>query len=748
MNNLYIAEKPSLAKAIVDGLVANSGNAAIKKNGYYEIGDDIVSYCVGHLLVAKEPDEVNPDYKRWDMSILPMKLTPIQLKPVKRTEAQLNVVKSLLPKAKNIINAGDPDDEGQLLVDEVLEFYGYNPDANNVLRVLINDVNLKPVQAKLNDLRNNRDYAYMRHTAQARAGADFVYGMNLTRGYTISARQGGYEGVLSVGRVQTVVLGMIVKRYRANKSFKPAYFYKVFARIDIGGTLVNLELTPPDEAPVDDKGRIIDEQYANDLIQLIKGKSARVVSVDESIKKKEPERPLSLLKLSVRMGNIADMESEDVLNIVQSLYETHKASSYPRTDNRYMSEAQWQDAENTFKTICQLSPEMEKIVNLANPQIKSKAVNDKKLSAHTAIIPVITGNKVLNKKELAVYNEIARYYLAQFMPTKDIASISAEFDIDGFSFISKCSHVINAGWSIVLSGDLDEDDNDGVENISSDIFNALKSLSTNDVVIVKDAGAEKGVTTAPELYTSASLMNDLPHVRKYVEDPELREVFKKRDKERGEEGAGIGTPATRPSILPKLKNRGFYEVSKKKLIPTKTGEDFFDALPSIIVNPDITALWSIEQDKIVLGEITVDDFISGIEKFVSEQIEIIKNGSMKIAVYECPTCSKAMRKIKGSKGEFWACTGYRDTPKCETTLADFKGEPDYSGKAKAAAEAKKVKDVKSTTCPKCKRMLKRLKDKKEEGKYYWACEGVFDAGKPCKTFYPDVKGKPELKKKS
>lgn len=133
---------------------------------------------------------------------------------------------------------------------------------------------------------------------------------------------------------------------------------------------------------------------------------------------------------------------------------------------------------------------------------------------------------------------------------------------------------------------------------------------------------------------------------------------------------------------------------------------------------------------------------------MSEQIEAIKNSSMKIAVYECPTCSKAMRKIKGSKGEFWACTGYRDNPKCDTTLADFKGEPDYNGKAKAAAEAKKVKEVKSTTCPKCKRMLKRLKDKKEEGKYFWACEGVFDTGKPCKTFYPDVKGKPELKKKS
>lgn len=749
MRKLYIAEKPSLARAIVEGLAANNGVTAVKRNGYFEVGADTVTYCVGHLLENLMPDEINPAYKRWDMATLPMKLTPIQLKPKTDTASQLKVIESLLPKAEIIVNAGDPDDEGQLLVDEVLEFYGVDPDSDNILRVSINDVNLKPVQAALNELKPNKDFAYMRHTAQARSYADFVYGLNLTRGYTIKAQQNGFQGQLSVGRVQTVVFGMIVKRYREHYAFKPAYFYKIFAQVKVQGKIINLELTPPEDAPVDDKGRIIDEAYAREIALKLKGKFATVESLDETVKKESPAQPLSLLKLQVRMGQIAGMEAEDVLKYTQALYETHKASSYPRTDNRYITEAQWAAAAETFETISKIAPALSPFVNMADPNARSKAVNDKKTSAHTALIPVVTGMKSLSENERAVYTEIARFYLAQFLPTKDVAYVKASFVIDGLKFIAKDSKVINAGWSSLISGSVDDEQDDESKELNtsdSDVFIALSSLKGGDALEVTLTSTDKGATTPPELYTSASLMNDLPLVRKYVEDLELREVFKRRDKERGADNAGIGTPATRSTILPLLRKRGLYDVVKKKLVPTKAGEDFFDALPAIIVNPDITALWSIEQEKIVAGEITVADFVASVEQFVEEQIASLRDSVMKIAVHDCPTCKKPMRKLSGTNGDFWACTGFRDDPQCKTTLPDFKGEPDYEGKGRLAAEAKKAKADKATTCPKCKKKLKRLKSKKAEGEFYWACEGVFD--KTCVSYFPDVKGKPELKPKT
>lgn len=745
MRQLHIAEKPSLARAIVDGLVANTGHEAVKRNGYYEVGDDVVTYCVGHLLENVKPDEINPAYKHWNMADLPMKLTPIKLKPKKDTESQLKVVASLLPKAQVIVNAGDPDDEGQLLVDEVLEYYGVDPDSDKVLRVLINDVNIKPVQEALNNLKPNKDFAHMRHTAQARSYADYVYGMNLSRGYTLKAQQSGFEGQLSVGRVQTVVHGLIVKRYRAHNAFTPSFFYRLFAQVKIQGKAVGIELVPPENAPVDDKGRIISESYAKDIAERLKGKVARVESVIEDVKKQAPEQPLSLLKLTVRMGKIADMEGDEVLKATQALYETHKASSYPRTDNRFMSEAQWEAAAETFKTILKIAPELSEFVEMADPKARSKAVNDKKTSAHTAIIPVVTGDKQLSKSEQAVYTEIARFYLAQFLPTKDTSLVKADFDIDGLKFVAKGKNLINAGWSLLLSGKVDDEPEDD-EDSNSDIFSSLSGLKNGDELPVTDITHEKGATTPPELYTSSSLMNDLPQVRKYVENAELREIFKKRDKERGGDNAGIGTPATRAGILPTLKKRGLYDVVKKKLVPTKAGEDFFDALPSIIVNPDITALWAIEQEKIVAGEITVDQFVSGVEKFVDEQIALVRVSEMKIAVHECPVCKKPMRKVSGKFGDFWACTGFRDDPQCKTSLPDYKGEPDYEGKGKAATEAKKVREEKATTCPKCKKRLKRLKSKKTEGEFYWACEGVFD--KSCTSFFPDTNGKPELKPKT
>ncbi|NWA64071.1 topoisomerase DNA-binding C4 zinc finger domain-containing protein [Pantoea sp. B9002] len=733
---LFIAEKPSLARAIVDGI----GGNAEKKNGYYKIGDKFITWSRGHILRNKMPDEINPEFKKWKFENLPYKFTPLELVPVEETRPQLEIIGRLLQQAKVIINAGDPDEEGQLLIDEILDYYGVNPDADNVYRVLIADVNEKAVQKSLSKLKPNKEFAGLRHTALARSGADLIYGINMTQAYTLKAQESGYTGLLSVGRVQTAIHGLIVSRARARRDFVASDFYRIIADVKAKGKTFSAELSVPDSAPTDDKGRIVNKDYADALISRLKGTQFSIVEKEQSPQVSKSPLLMSLLSLQIHMGKLSGMSSKDVDKCAQTLYETHKAASYPRTDNSYISTEQWEAAGETLETIAKIAPDLLPLIKNADTNKKSRAVNDKKISAHTAIIPVPTNPKELSKAEMAVYIELSKIYIAQFYPDKIKEKISLMISNGDFYFESKSSKVTERGWSEIFSDDDDSED----ENSYFDILNIFEA---DDVLTSIEFRIEKGKTTAPELYTEPTLLADLPQVKKYVEDERLREAFAKRDKERGEDNAGIGTPATRSGIFDTLKQRGYFTIERKKIIPTKAGEDFYDALPRIAVVPDMTALWSIEQGLIREGQITVDAFLAKVETFVSQQIDNLKNITIELASYSCPECGKKLRLLKGKNGDFWSCSGFRDEPQCTVTFPDHKGSPDTEGVVKAKADAKKARELKATTCPKCSRQLKRIKDKKEEGKYYWACSGLFDTTNPCKSFFPEEKGKPLLKGK-
>lgn len=735
---LFIAEKPSLARAIVAGM----GGNAEKRNGYYVLGDKVITWSVGHILRNKMPEEINPAFKKWDFKNLPIKFTPLEVVPVEKTKSQLDIIGALLRKAKVIINAGDPDEEGQLLIDEILEYYDIDPDGDNVYRVLISDVNEKAVQKSLSKLKPNKEFSGLRYTALARSGADLIYGINMTQAYTLKAKESGYDGVLSVGRVQTAIHGLIVSRARARRDFVSSDFYRVIADVKTHeGKTFSAELSVPGDAPQDDKGRILDKNYADRLIASLQQEKSCVVKTKEQAQQiSPPPHLLSLLSLQVHMGKLTGMSSKDVLKHAQSLYE-NKVSSYPRTDNSYISLEQWEAAEDTLATVSAIAPDLLPLISNADPSRKSPAVNDKKITAHTAIIPVPTSPKALNNGELAVYSELSKFYIAQFYPDKVKEKISMTLSVGDYELISKSSKITEHGWANIFS-------DDGANENESTEFEVLNLVQEGDTFGSVSFRIEKGKTTAPELYTEPTLMADLPQVRKYVEDERLREVFAKRDKERGEDNTGIGTPATRSTIFDTLKQRGYFTVERKKLVPTKAGEDFYDALPRIAVVPDMTALWAIEQDLIKEGRITVDMFLAKVEKFVSQQIDNLRDTTISMANYPCPKCGKKLRMVKGKNGDFWACSGFRDDPQCKVTFQDYKGEPDIEGVLQKKADAKKAREIKATTCPKCSRQLKRIKDKKEEGKYIWACSGVFDDVNPCKTFYPEEKGKPLLKGKT
>lgn len=257
INRLFIAEKPALGTVIAEAL----GNP-VRKDGYFQCGTDAVTWCVGHVLELAPPEVHNPSYAKWNMADLPMNIRPHKYQPKPNTEKQFNVIKNLISQSQILVNAGDPDDEGQLLVDEVIEFCNARQP---VKRVLINDLNVSAAKKALGNLKDNSEFRGLSQKALARSVGDQLYGFNMTRAYTLAAQaKGGGKQVLSVGRVQTPILGLIVARYLANKDHKASYFYNINGQFDFAGAKIKARYTPSESAPVDDKNRITDEAIGND----------------------------------------------------------------------------------------------------------------------------------------------------------------------------------------------------------------------------------------------------------------------------------------------------------------------------------------------------------------------------------------------------------------------------------------------------------------------------------------------------
>lgn len=655
---LFIAEKPDLAKVIAEGL----GNPRSKR-GYIECGSDIVTWCVGHLLQLAGPEQHNPEYAKWNAADLPLKLRPQKYIPIPKTEDQLKVVGDLIGKASEIVHAGDPDGEGQLLVDEVLLYYG---NRSPVKRLLINDMNPNAARKALGKLRDNSEFYGLSQKALARSIGDQIYGFNMTRAYTLAAQAKGFRGVLSMGRVQTVILWLIVNRYLQNRSHSAAYFYSLSADLAFHGNSIGARFVVPASAPVDDKSRITDEGYASSVANACKQATATVSSVEIEEKQTQAPLPFSLLDLQIAVSKEHDIDAEKTLALTQALRDKHKAITYNRSDCSYLSEEQFAEAPETLAMLAQLLPDLGQVFSSIDPGRKSRAFNDSKVSAHTAIIPTGTQFDVaaLTADERKVYLIIAKRYLAQFLPEKRYLQVDVQFDTAGQAFVAKATQVTQPGWTVAVSELTDEDEDEG-ENEGSDgshvasryeVLTALQSGETGVCTVVK---ISKEKTKPLPIYTQATLLKDLQRVAKYVDDPRIKQLLLDRDegKAQGENG-GIGTPATRGAHLTKLLDRNFYTVEKKKLIPTPLGLEFISVLPPIATRPDMTALWHEQQRRIERGELTVDEFLDDLEVFIADQIKNVDVGNIRqqpaiVINARCPMCGGELvptLKLIGCRG--------------------------------------------------------------------------------------------------
>ncbi|MFC1748468.1 DNA topoisomerase, partial [Pseudomonadota bacterium] len=377
---LYIAEKPSLARAIADAFPKphQKGEGFIRlKNG------DCITWCIGHLLEQAEPEAYDPIYKKWQLAQLPIVPQQWKLQPKAKTRKQLNAIKGLIKQADQIVHAGDPDREGQLLVDQVINYLGASEAKKAATqRCLISDMNPAAVKRALSQLQSNKAFAALSVSALARSRADWLYGINMTRAYTLQGQKVGYNGVLSVGRVQTPVLGLVVRRDREIAEFQSKPFYKVRAHLATSSNQPFTAMWQPSEnchPYMDEEGRVLSKKLAENVIHRIGDKEAVVTQVDKQRKRQSPPLPYSLSALQIDANKRFGLSAKQVLDVCQELYEKHKLITYPRSDSRHLPTEHFSHAPKVVRAIEQSCPALVDATGLADTKLKSAAWNDKKI---------------------------------------------------------------------------------------------------------------------------------------------------------------------------------------------------------------------------------------------------------------------------------------------------------------------------------------------------------------------------------
>ena len=448
---LFIAEKPSVAKAIVAEL-----GCASRGDGFMTCKDgSIVTWCFGHLLEQAEPDAYLPDdvprtkkgSKVWRFEDLPIfpktwKLLPKNDKGVKK---QLAAIGKLLKKTSLVVHAGDPDREGQLLVDEVLEHFRY---AGRVQRFWVSAQDRVSIRKGLANLQDNKRFVGMKLAALGRSRADWLLGMNLSRAYTLAQQAQGKKELIAVGRVQTPTLALVAKRDAAIHHFKPIPFFIIKARLGGDNPFTAVWEPGDSQAGIDEQKHLVDRNIAAALLQRLKAvDQATVISCSRTPKKIAQPKVFSLADIQLAASNQFGFSAEKTLNLCQSLYETHKATSYPRTDCSFLPESQHADAKNVLTAIAKTMPSLAGIVAKCDCSIKSPTWNDKKITAHHGIIPTqqaADGSK-FSEEERKIYLLIAERYLANFLPAHEYLACSIELRIATERFSAKGRLVTKLG---------------------------------------------------------------------------------------------------------------------------------------------------------------------------------------------------------------------------------------------------------------------------------------------------------------
>ena len=737
---LIIAEKPMLARAIADAIPGT----ALNKGSYTEKGEYTIVSAFGHLLTLKDPEDYDLRYKTWSMDTLPIYFENWGKKPGEGKLERINLIGDLLKQADCVIHAGDPDDEGQYLIDEILDWFSYK---GPVYRLATGDTTEAALQRALSNLKDNKSFVNSGLSAHARSVADIMVGYNFSRYFSLL---NPHVKMLTVGRVQTPTLGLVVTRDLLIENHEKQGFFTIFADLLVDGHTVKAKYEPAKNDENLEDGRITDADYANEIARSIEETAFENITVSRKKITEQPPLPFNLVKLQTYCSNKFGYDPSKTLEITQSLRDNHNAITYNRSDCQYLSEDQFKEAPAAVKQIlANLKDDPAGNVFARLPidtGLHSNAFNDKNITAHTAIIPQRSrfDIKKLSEEERNVYLAITKYFMAQFLAPAEKERTVLEAAIDDAKLRASSSKILSEGYLKLIKPEkkTEDEEEEDTENELSLIAPGSYDGSCRKTYI------EAKETKAPPRYTKASLNEDMTRIAKYVTDPKAKALLLAKDKEKKGENGSIGTSATRATIIDNLEARGFIKSKGKQIYSTVLGRELYRILPDELKKPDMTGYWWAIQEEIRDGEVPwtalTDSVLEMINKVVKTDYpkvdayhvpENMRRG--KLILGQCPRCGSDI--IEGEKG--FGCSGFRNgckfviwktqtrgmmskievTPDMVYTLLSGKWieemRPDESGEIKPTGKMRTENTVFS------KRLYSETKNRRYPGKIYLIDDG-------------------------
>ena len=680
---LYITEKPSVAKALADYFNKNGAEFKRTKGSYIDAKQNTtITYAAGHLLFLYTPEQYCPDWKAWKFDTLPLVPPDTNFKKAvySNKKEQYSIIKELMKQATTIINVGDPDREGQLLIDELLT----STTGKIVKRLLLNALDDESIKKALNSLDDNQKYAGLSKAGEGRSYIDWLIGMNFTRFFTLKARMGGFTNVMRIGRVKAPTLNLIVERYLEIKNFKKRTYYTVCPYINYGEQEIPLSY---------------DEQFpsldaAKSFISSIEGKTAVVQKVESEVVRETIKELYSLDTLQVDANKQLDLSPKETLDLLQSLYEK-KFTSYPRSDCKFLPESQQKDSSMIVEGLNQL---FDLNVPLPNMSEIQAPFNDKKISAHHAIVPTgkLPKPEDLSDDERKLYLLIAKKYASMFFKPFTYQREKVSFSVGEKSFTLSIKNVVDPGYKAIYTNDGDKiQDKDETEITGKFVF-----IEQQEFPIIK-AEETKRETKPPRYYNEGSIIKAMSSISS--EDQELSSKLR--------EVKGIGTPATRATIIEELIKENLIQTQKKNLIPTEAGIQLITLIPEEIKKADYTALMELKLDQVQNGDIKLDSVIQETLHFIEKIIQSSAKIQFEDKSVPCPICGKGHLHLKqytkeGKRIQYVRCSD----ESCGKTF------PAVKGKAKIVP------------CPTCKQGYMQSRQNRTTGDIFYSC-----------SRYPDCK---------
>ncbi len=600
---LVLAEKPSVARDIARVLgVRGTGDGMIEGEEY------VVSWALGHLVTLCEPDELREEWKKWRMDTLPMLPDHLETKVISKTRSQYSVVKKLMNSREidRIVCATDSGREGELIFRYI---YQQAKCKKPVDRLWISSMTDASIREGFASLKPDSEYDGLFESARCRSEADWLIGMNASRAFTLK-----YDALLSVGRVQTPTLCLLVRRDQEIRSFVPKDYWEIRAGFgDYDGLWLD---------PETNETRCYSEEKAGEIAKQVKGKSAQVREYQKELKRLPPPFLYDLTSLQRDANRQMGLSAAKTLDIAQALYERHKLITYPRTDSRYLTHDMPGKVREAIASLAG-----EPLHSLAQPLLaqdaltkSSRIYNDAKVSDHHAIIP--TGKRIpanLTPQEAGVFDLVARRLLAAHYPDYEYESARALTEAAGHLFRSNGTHPVKEGWKLVYS--------DQQSAKKKETEQMLPELQVGDERTVKSAKVKALKTKPPEPHTDATLLAAMENAGRALEDESLRESMK---------DSGLGTPATRAAIIERLVQVGYVRRKGKTLLSTDKGERLISVAPEQLTSAELTGKWekalagmAREKENAAMAQQS-ERFMEGIRRFAAFLVEQAKNSSTEV----------------------------------------------------------------------------------------------------------------------